>query len=517
MSASTEPAVRAVGLAKVNRSANADLVVFSGLNLEVAPGEKLAQGNPSSHAKSYRCSPLVPIEEMVVSEHLSKTLPPLTSEILAPDTPSEAISAWRSTLIIVVLGMGGMVAMFALLAKLSITSTIAEATIGILFMMALMIPIIYVNLVKPIRREFHTRAEITRVLQESKNTLEVRVTERTVQLEEALAKLEQTHRDTLLIAEMVELLQACVNASESKLMMARFGAKLFPEGSGGVFLYRPSRNLLELAANWGDYGKQVKTFSPDDCWALRRGRDHLIEGGRQDVYCRHSLAEGPNPGSTLCIPMMAQGEATGLLVLQGKETGIPKATRTLALLATEQIALAVANLQLREKLRDQAIRDPLTAMFNRRYFEETAARELLRAGENGTTVGMIMIDVDHFKRFNDSHGHDAGDAVLQRVGLTLQAHTRVEDVVCRYGGEEFLMLLPDLPDDATVKRADELREVVRELNVRFHGETLAKITISCGVAVFPSHGGTCGELIDAADHALYRAKEGGRNRVEVAA
>jgi diguanylate cyclase (GGDEF)-like protein len=128
-----------------------------------------------------------------------------------------------------------------------------------------------------------------------------------------------------------------------------------------------------------------------------------------------------------------------------------------------------------------------------------------------------MIDVDHFKRFNDSHGHEAGDAVLQRVGLILQSHTRVEDVVCRYGGEEFVMLLPGLPADAIAGRAEELREAIHELTVRFHGETLARITVSCGVSVFPERGRTCSELIDAADHALYRAKQDGRDRVEISA
>jgi diguanylate cyclase (GGDEF)-like protein len=132
-------------------------------------------------------------------------------------------------------------------------------------------------------------------------------------------------------------------------------------------------------------------------------------------------------------------------------------------------------------------------------------------------VGVIMIDVDHFKRFNDSYGHEAGDAVLQRVGLILQSHTRVEDVVCRYGGEEFVMLLPGLPGEAIVNRAEELREAIHELSVRFHGETLARITISCGVSVFPDQGRACAELIDAADHALYRAKQAGRDRVQVAA
>jgi diguanylate cyclase (GGDEF)-like protein len=391
-------------------------------------------------------------------------------------------------------------------------------------MMVVMIPITYLVLLRPMQRELRYQAEVARVLRENKAGLENRVQERTAEIEQAnrrvqqsLLALERTHRETTLISELLELLQACGSELESQRMIERFGPKLFPSERGAVYFYRASRNMLELGTGWGDEGKQVKLFPPEDCWALRRGREQASVGGGHDVYCQHLLKEDPNPASAICIPMMAHGESTGLLVLESDAATIPEENQKLAVLVAERIGLALANLQLHEKLRNQAIRDPLTAMYNRRYFEETAARELLRAGENGSSVGVIMIDVDHFKRFNDSYGHEAGDAVLQRVGLILQSHTRVEDVVCRYGGEEFVMLLPGLPGEAIVNRAEELREAIHELSVRFHGETLARITISCGVSVFPDQGRACAELIDAADHALYRAKQAGRDRVQVAA
>lgn len=450
-------------------------------------------------------------------------LRPPAENPLEPEPPTGAASPWRITLTIVAVELSGLLGMFVLLETLSY-SPLIEAAIGSLFMMGLMTPTIYLILLKPLRQELRSQAVTTRILREVQAGLESRVQERTAELEQSnlqvqqsLLALERTHRETMLIGEVVELLQACGTAAESEALMARFGPKLFPSERGAIYLYRASRNLLELATGWGGDGQQPKMFTPDDCWALRRGRTHVIQGDGQDVYCRHLHAAAADSASAICIPMMAQGEATGLLVLEGESAGIPEDTRRLASLAAEQIALALANLQLREKLRDQAIRDPLTAMYNRRYFEETAARELLRAGETGSPVGVIMIDVDHFKRFNDSHGHEAGDAVLQRVGLMLQTHTRVEDVVCRYGGEEFIMLLPGLASEAIAKRAEQFREAIRELIVRFHGETLASITVSCGVSVFPNQGRTCAELIDAADHALYRAKQAGRNRVEIAA
>ncbi len=441
-----------------------------------------------------------------------------------PGTPDSTPSVWRVTLTIVSIGMGGLAVMFTLLAQIPSHSVMMQAVVGSLFMLGLMTPTIYLILLRPMRRELRNRAETTRVLREIRAGLEDRVRERTAELEQAnlqvqqsLLALERSHRETTLISELMELLQACGTPTESQNVMERFGPKLFPEEHGAIYLYRASRNVLELATGWGGEGKQVTMFPPDDCWALRRGREFLSEGGRQDVYCRHLSRGESTPTSAICVPMMAHGESTGLLVLQGAGTGIPEATQKLAVVIAERIGLALANLQLREKLRDQAIRDPLTAMYNRRYFEETAARELLRAAEDGSSVGLIMIDVDQFKRFNDSNGHEAGDAVLQRVALTLQSHTRVEDVVCRYGGEEFVMLLPGLPADAIVKRAEELREAIRDLTVRYHGETLARISISCGVSMFPGQGQMCAELIDAADHALYRAKQAGRDRVEVAA
>lgn len=447
----------------------------------------------------------------------------LPDSFVEPDLASSTPSAWRITLTIVAIGMAGLATMFALLAQVRY-SLMMEAAVGLLYMLGLMTPTIYVILLRPMRRELRNQAAASRALQEIRAGLERRVRERTAELEQAnllaqqsLFALERTHREITLISELLELLQACGSEPESRRILEGFGPKLFPAERGAVYVYRSSRNVLELAVNWGDGEAQVKLFPPEDCWALRRGREHVSAGGGHDVCCQHLLRADGNPASAVCIPMMARGETTGLLMLENSVKKIPEETQKLAVLVAERIALALANLQLHEKLRNQAIRDPLTAMYNRRYFEETAERELLRAGENGSSAGVIMVDVDHFKRFNDSHGHEAGDAVLQRVGLVLQSHTRVEDIVCRYGGEEFVMLLPGLHRDAIVRRAEELREAIRELNVRFRGETLAKITISCGVSMFPHQARTCAELIDVADHALYQAKQAGRDRVEVAA
>lgn len=299
-------------------------------------------------------------------------------------------------------------------------------------------------------------------------------------------------------------------------MLRRFGEKLFPTLGGAIYLYRSSRNVLERAVGWNGDSGSPDTFTPEDYWALRRGRQHLGDTDQKNPRCRH-FRQLPASATSLCVPMMAQGETTGVLILHRESSPgqsvmpIPGRARRLALAAVEQIALALSNLQLREKLRDQAIRDPLTAMFNRRYFEETAERELRRAEQGG--VGVIMLDIDHFKRLNDTRGHEAGDVTLRRIGLMLQNKTRVEDIACRYGGEELVLLLPGVTLEAAAARANQIREAMKEMDLRLRGEVLGPVTVSGGVAIFPDHGRTCTELIEAADRALYIAKQTGRDKV----
>src|SRR5512140_3664939 len=157
-------------------------------------------------------------------------------------------------------------------------------------------------------------------------------------------------------------------------------------------------------------------------------------------------------------------------------------------------------------LREQSVRDHLTGLFNRRYMEETLERELLRAARKQLSLGILMLDVDHFKRFNDTWGHAAGDAALRELGRLLLGHVRGEDVPCRYGGDEVIIVLPDASRDMTRERAERLCEHARHLRIQYEGETLEAVTLSRGVAVFPEDGVTSDAILKAADNALYRAK-----------
>jgi diguanylate cyclase (GGDEF)-like protein/PAS domain S-box-containing protein len=379
-------------------------------------------------------------------------------------------------------------------------------------------------------------------LRDARDELQKRVEARTTELKEAnerlvdwVEELQQRAQDMRLLSETGDHLQACHSVDEAYAVIAQYGGSLFPDEPGALFMLNPGHNLVECVASWGTPPPAEEVFSPDDCWALRRGRPHVVEGPDAHLVCRHVGL--PAPAAYVCVPLMAQSTALGVLhLLERSQPASPGgaaaperepasalgpqhvlARRQLAFTVADQVALALSNLRLQESLRDQAIRDPLTGLFNRRYMEESLERELRRARRRSIPLGVIMIDIDHFKRFNDTFGHAAGDTLLREIGTLLQHHTRGEDIACRYGGEEFTLILLEASADDTGERARRLREEAGRLRVEYGHQPLGNITISAGVAVFPEHGHAVEELLKAADAALYRAKAGGRDRVMVAA
>jgi diguanylate cyclase (GGDEF)-like protein len=220
----------------------------------------------------------------------------------------------------------------------------------------------------------------------------------------------------------------------------------------------------------------------------------------------------------LCVPIVAQGETLGVLHLQATDEVPQLNSAELSLNTTfaGQVGLSIANIKLREALRTQSVRDALTGLYNRRYLEEVMEREIRRASRAVQSMGFIILDLDHFKQFNDTYGHDAGDTVLREAAAFLVKNVRAEDFVFRYGGEEFVILLPTAELDGARGRAERLRTKIRELTIVYQGQTLRMVTFSMGVSEFPRHGTTSQELMAAADAALYEAKRGGRDRVVVA-
>ncbi|MBD1836351.1 diguanylate cyclase [Cyanobacteria bacterium FACHB-472] len=355
--------------------------------------------------------------------------------------------------------------------------------------------------------------------------------EANTELRSWVKELESRNREIALLGEMSHILQTCLSIEEAYSAITGLVQPLFPNFSGGVFVINSSKQIVEAVATWGDstFTSQL-LFTPNECWALRRGRSHLFECDHRGLRCKHRLGIGldqarrtnteenysqsPIPPASLCVPMMAQGEALGVLYLSSQALGqFSQAKQQLATTVAEHIGLALANLKLHEALKQQSIRDTLTGLYNRRYLEESLKREMSRAERKQQSLGIIMIDVDHFKRFNDTFGHEAGDTVLRELGVFLKSHTRGSDIACRYGGEELTLILPEASLEATRERAEAIREGVKHLNLQNRRQSLGSITLSIGVAIFPTHGLTGSAVIRAADAALYRAKHQGRDRV----
>ena len=323
-----------------------------------------------------------------------------------------------------------------------------------------------------------------------------------------------------ILRQMSDILQACRDTDEASVAVSRGMGALCPKDSGALYMFKASRNILQRVAAWGAFAPVEETFSPDDCLGLKRGRLHFVGTGDADVRCRHGDSTA---ACCFCIPMVAHGETIGVFhMARGNSEGQADARTWWAaeerqvLNAVEIIALALTNLRLRDTLRSLSIRDPLTGLFNRRHMEESLQREVYRARRRKEPMAVIMMDIDHFKRFNDTFGHDAGDLVLRNLSAFLQKNIRGSDIACRYGGEEFVLIMPDLPLEAAFARAEFLREAAKGIQVQQGGRLLGPISLSIGLALFP----TCGEnpemLTKAADTALYRAKKEGRDRICVA-
>ncbi|MBI3932743.1 MAG: diguanylate cyclase [Acidobacteria bacterium] len=338
-------------------------------------------------------------------------------------------------------------------------------------------------------------------------------------LTHGLRDLEQRSLAATNFARMIDTLQACRSLDEAAVVVARWMDRLFPGTSGFLGLLHPSRDLVEAATTWGTAASMEVVFGLEDCWALRQGRIHVLGERAESLPCPHLSGTA---ASAACLPLTAQGELLGVLHLRSAapRLGLPWARDEadhlgLALLTAGSVALALANLRLRESLRHQSIRDPLTGLFNRRYLEESAEGAVRRSLRSGRPIAVVMLDLDHFKALNDEHGHAAGDAVLQELGVLLLGLVRAGDIACRYGGEEFVLILPEASLSDAHGRAEGLRESVTQLQVRLPKGT-ARLTASLGVAALPEHGTAAEALLRAADAALYRAKAEGRNRVVVA-
>ncbi len=327
------------------------------------------------------------------------------------------------------------------------------------------------------------------------------------------AKQLRLAQEVQLLGELNEWLQSSRSLDELFMMVRRFLERMLPDSEGSFYIYSNSRDVLDGVVAWGG-GAAHQHIRPADCWALRRGRAYRYGFGTVDFPCEHVTTGDGRP--SYCFPILARGETVGLMHMMLQPAGDPSGFERsfdLARMLAEQVALAIANVRLRDELHEQSLRDPLTGLYNRRHLSESLRTLLLRPQTPEGSLAVVSIDVDHFKRFNDDHGHDAGDTVLRAVGAALKESCVGEDIACRNGGEEFMLLWPDQTAESAGRRAEELRARLERLPVHYAGHLLPQPTVSIGLALAAEHGTAPLELMRLADEALYAAKQAGRNRV----
>lgn len=328
-------------------------------------------------------------------------------------------------------------------------------------------------------------------------------------------------RESDRLATLDEWLQSCKSLDELFKVVSAFMHRTMPATSGQLFIYSNSRDMLVAASAWNG-AQQANQVTPDECWALRRGRKYLYDPGELCFVCDHvSASVGPDGdvGQYLCIPVVAHGETVGLFHIAFHdamtELDLEDPVKFCSRCA-ERISMAIANVKLRDELHEQSTRDPLTGLYNRRYFLDAIRRELMAARHAETSLALLAVDADHFKTFNDTNGHDAGDDVLQAIAQRMRGLVAEQGIACRLGGEEFSILLPKADRTIATGIAEDLRHAVSELRVEYLGGHLPNVTVSIGIAIFPTHGTQVKDLMKQADIALYAAKNAGRNRLQIA-
>jgi diguanylate cyclase (GGDEF)-like protein len=341
------------------------------------------------------------------------------------------------------------------------------------------------------------------------------------QLRVALLESEALARESKELSELGDSLQSCQTVEEAYRMSESALPGILGLRPGALCILNPSRDLVESVAVWNNCSTTETVFHPDDCWGLRRGKPY--GGPGSPLPCSHvHVSDAINH---LCVPLVAQGETLGVLYVQDKTSLLASSPQAVqfeqatlsrrAIAVAERVSLALANLRLRELLRNQSIRDALTGLYNRRYLEESLNRELQRAKRAGRNLSVVMLDLDHFKHFNDTFGHQVGDILLKEVAGAIKSRVRAGDLACRYGGEEFSLIVAEVDIEGTHKCVEGIRDAIKHLSLHHRGQTLGTITVSAGIATYPAHADNSEDLIRAADEALYQAKKAGRDRIFV--
>jgi len=345
---------------------------------------------------------------------------------------------------------------------------------------------------------------------------EQKLSETNEQLRSTVGRLEEQAFESHLLIEARDEVALCLDVKQAEACTVRYFAELIPGTAGSLCIINNTRLLMESVGSWGVVrGKAAfEGFAPECCCALRSGRARWRRPDQSELHCAHF--SGQPPERYLCLPVVAHGETLGVVTIecQSPEAATMTETREESVISLAEMAgMTISGLRLRERLERQSIRDGMTGLFNRSFMEVALERELHRSARQRRELALLMVDIDHFKQFNDTFGHEAGDVVLRQVAESLRQGVRTEDIVCRFGGEEFVVILPEMTPDAAMERAEALRQMVEDLAPRYHGQPLRRVTISIGLAVAPHNGEVAEELLRCADRAMYAAKHRGRNQV----
>jgi diguanylate cyclase (GGDEF)-like protein len=324
--------------------------------------------------------------------------------------------------------------------------------------------------------------------------------------------LKQHENDLILINKTNETLQLCHNSDEAYTAIKLAAQKLFTNINGGLTITNLT-NQQELVLYWGEVQILLSSFPSNQCWAYRSANQYIVNDFHEELICQH-YNHTPE-GRYICIPLIVNTQVIGILNFNiPSKLSITTYMEEIIISFSNAIKLSIENNKMFEQLQEQSIHDPLTKLFNRRYLDEVLSSELRKMFRDKLSLCVAMLDLDHFKNFNDSFGHEAGDIVLKFIGEYLNNTHRGGDVACRFGGEEFVLVFPNTEIDKVLPRLEQIRNDIKNQKIQYNGITLPSITISIGVAQAPLHGATAEDIIRAADKALYSAKQSGRDKVE---
>ncbi|ACB53063.1 unknown [Crocosphaera subtropica ATCC 51142] len=378
--------------------------------------------------------------------------------------------------------------------------------------------LVWINLTVSIINKKDSRPDylmgIVEDIQERKQT-EIQLKKANQQLKTIVEQLAKQNQERTLLSRVSQYLQACTNIEEAYKILADLIQPLFPDCSLGIYQLNEQQTTAHLVSYSGDNLNSKEDFRFSDCWALRQGKTHYNDITHHQLFCPH-VETDLTTKATLCYPIIAQGKTLGILYVSATDRAkLTPETENLVKTISDYITLSLANLKLREDLKEQSVRDSLTGLFNRRYLYEFLKKEIAKAQRYETEIGIILLDIDHFKQINDNYSHGLGDVVLEEFGEFLRDNIRESDIACRYGGEEFILIFPHASLDNTYQRAEALRRKIKRLHFRYQQHHLNSVTVSVGVANYPQHGLTGEEVVHHADLALYAAKDQGRNRTIV--